>query len=171
VSWNDGTRAVRTLFVVGAKTRRTIGSGVLALVSLAGLSACSDEGSTVPAVSESEYRDTAAELCERQGSSLLEASELIDQSTMSDADLASYLTAEYIPRVRAILRGVLRGGLPPERAADYQEGINLAVEGLNELEDAPYSWIDRTRAGTILPEEDGMRKILDGLEAADLGDC
>jgi hypothetical protein len=62
----------------------------------------------------------------------------------SDADIASFLQVERIPRTRAVMEGL---GLPPARAAEITVAFNEVNSELNRLNSDTYGYIDRTRNG------------------------
>jgi hypothetical protein len=157
---------VRTLIVVGAKTRRTIGTGVLALVAVAGLGACSeDDGSSEPPLTAAAYQQEVDTAC----GSIDEALAEIDASNDSDAEWVSRLRTETIPRIRSFIRRINRLGFPPERAQEYTEAYSAALEALAEVddEDEAYRYLDRSRRG-FGPDEDYLTAVREAFIEADV---
>jgi hypothetical protein len=148
--------------------RRIIGIGAIALAAVAGSSACSED--PPPVVSQEEYDTTAADLCERHGGEVLsEASNLLGAGS-SDAQINSFLRTEYVPQVRAIVRGLNRNGFPAEKAATYTGALNQVLEALTEVddEDEGYALLDRLRLGILEDDENPIILVQQGMEEADV---
>jgi hypothetical protein len=146
--------------------RFAIGAAVFAV---AALGACSDDEGGTPASQEA-YDETAAELCERYGDTVL-----IDANTLlamgeSDAAIVSFLRTEYVPNLRAIVRSLNRVGFPAENAAAYSEGLTEVLEALTETDDEveAYALVDRLRQNAIDSEENPIAKVNAGMDQADI---
>ena len=150
--------------------RRSIGVSAFALLAgVLGVS-CSDDPPEV--ASQDEYDEAAADLCARHGGEvLIEAANLLVAGT-SDAQIVSFLRTEYVPNIRAIVRGLSRNGFPVEKASEYTGALTSVQEALNEVdeEDEAYSLVDRLRRGMVVDDENPITIVHEGMETADV-DC
>jgi len=125
-------------------------AGVVALGAL-GVAACSDDSddqaSEEEIVTDEQYAAEAQRLCDQHATEL--AAEEVDMVAdgQSDADVASYIQVEVIPRTRAIMQGLLDFGLPPARAAEITQAFNEINAQLGRVNADAYGYIDRTRDG------------------------
>jgi hypothetical protein len=140
-----------------------------AVLTVGGVGACSDDsgGGTV---SQSAYDDEAADLCARYGNNVL-----IDANTLlalgeSDAEIVAFLRTEYVPNLRAIVRGLNRVGFPESKEADYREGLSDVLEALTETDDEveAYALVDRIRENALDSDENPLSKVNSGMEQAEV---
>jgi hypothetical protein len=156
--------------------RRKLGSAALVAIALVGAAGCSDD--EPEAVSQEAWDDEAARLCERHGEYIADAkAEFGAAITRSDAEVVSFYRAEFVPRVRALVRELDAFGYPADQQGAYLEGLNAAMAAAQEIEDDTFELLDRIRrdvrtpnpANPALPEdEDPFLALEDGLEAADI---
>lgn len=147
-----------------------ISSGAFALVAVAGTSSCSDD--PVPVATQDAYDETAVRLCERNGGEVLaDASNLLDVGN-SDAQIISFIRTEYVPNIRAIVRGLNRNGFPADKAATYAPALSQVLEAVSEIddEDEAYRLLDRLRGGTLEDEDNPLLRVQASMEEADI-DC
>jgi hypothetical protein len=141
-----------------------------ALLALGGLGACSDDDGGSGTVSQEAWDEEAAALCERYGDNVL-----IDANTLlalgdSDAAIVSFLRTEYVPNLRAIVRGLNSNGFPADQAAAYRDGLTEVLEALTETDDEveAYALVDRLRQNAIDSTENPLTKVNAGMEKADV---
>jgi hypothetical protein len=135
---------------------RTLGITVLGLAALA-LGACGDD--EADPVSQAAYDETAAELCERQGGEQFQSLAAFRTTARSDAEQVALFRSEFVPRVRAIVRGINAAGYPPDREADYRAALGSAMSAAQEIEDDTYELIDRQRRGALPDDENPFLRI------------
>jgi hypothetical protein len=132
------------------RTWRALALGAFALVAL-GAAACSDDDDDAQAeedvVTDDEYAAEVERLCEQHAAELEDEAVDMVADGESDADIASFLQVERIPRTRAVMEGLVEFGLPPERAAEILAAFNEVNSELNRLNSDTYGYIDRTRNG------------------------
>jgi hypothetical protein len=139
--------------------------GVLALVSLGGASACSEDADTEPPLTASAYQEEVADACE-----LIDRSLVIDGADGdSDAEWVSILRTDTVPEIRSLIRRLNRLGFPPERAQQYSEAYSDALVALSEVDDEQeaYQYLDRSRRG-FGPGEDYLTAVREAFVAADV---
>ena len=127
------------------------------------IGACSDDEPT-PVISESEYLTEVTALCERYLPALDEAREELTAGPFSDAEAVAYYRSDLVPRLRSILRGLRRNGVPASET--IVDGINSAAAALQDIEDDPAGLIDRSRDGNLRDEENPFLELSDGLTQA-----
>lgn len=129
-----------------------VGVGALAVVAVLGLSACGEDDADP--VSVRQYRAKAEELCNQHATRVLEENRDIEANPASDAEVAAFLRAEFVPRMRAIVLSLDAFGYPAENAADYADATNRALPALQEIQDDTYLLIDKLRRGDLADEDD-----------------
>jgi hypothetical protein len=141
-------------------------AAVLALSATTG-AACGDDGEDATGTASQEAWDAeAARLCEQHGSVIARAyNETVPDS---DAEEAAFYTTDFVPRTRALIRGLADLGLPAEREEQYRTALNDALDALGQIEADPFGYIDERHAQETPPEEDLLNRIRAGLTAADI---
>ena len=131
--------------------RREFVQRIGALMAALGAGACSDDDDAAQAeedvVTDDEYAAQVERLCEQHAAELEDEALDMVADGRSDADVASFLQVERIPRTRAVMEGLADFGLPPERAAEILVAFNEVNAELNRLNSDTYGYIDRTRNG------------------------
>jgi hypothetical protein len=139
--------------------------GVVALVAVAGLGACSEDAEVEPPLTASAYQDEVADAC-----ALIDRSLTIDGSTAdSDAEWVSDLRTDTIPEIRSLIRRLNRLGFPPERAEQYRQAYSDVLVALSEVDDEreAYQYLDRSRRG-FGPGEDYLTAVREAFIEADV---
>lgn len=145
---------------------RELGVVALGMVLVLALAGCDDDESVT--VSQESYDETAAALCERHFGEFTEARAEYQSSGRSDAEQAALFRAEFVPRVRAIVRGINRAGYPADKEADYRAALGAALAAAQEIEDDTYELIDRRRRGDLPEDEDPFDRITEAFDDADV---
>ncbi len=128
-----------------------VGVGALAVVAALGLSACGEDD--VDQISVRQYRDKVEELCAQHATVINEENSDIQANPASDAEVAAFLRAEFVPRTRAIVQSLEAFGFPAEDAAGYADAASRAFPALQEIQDDTYLLIDKLRRGDLDDED------------------
>lgn len=129
---------------------RALLAGALVLGAF-GAAACGDDEDDAEAeeevVTDEEYAAEVARLCEQHTAELEDEAVDMVEDGESDADIASFLQVERIPRTRAVMEGLQEHGIPPARQAEILLAFNEISAELDRLDSDTYGFIDRTRNG------------------------
>jgi hypothetical protein len=137
---------------------------VLALIGSMGLVACSDEPEVV---SQQQYDDEAARLCERLGAELVPV-EAIEARPASDAAKAAFLAGEMVPAARAIVRSLDGFGYPASKAVAYSGAAVDAFEALAALQADAIRLLDLRRQGLLVADDDPFADLDEALSTMDI---
>ena len=147
-------------------------AAALGVASIALLAACSDDPApTGGDVSAADFQQEATRLCAQHGTALQEAGSRLGAGGSSDAERVSFLRSDFIPRTRAIIRGLNRFGYPADQRDATIAAFNDALDALQKLEDDPYNYLDHLRRGDLTDDTDYLQRVVDDFDAAGLGDC
>ena len=141
-----------------------VGVGALAVVAVLSLSGCGEDDPEP--VSVRQYRAKAEELCAQHGTVINEERGDIAGQT-SDAEVAAFYRAEFVPRVRAIVQSLDAFGYPAEDAATYADASSRAFPALQEIQDDTYLIIDKLRRGELEDDDNplvDLRRALTDLD-------
>jgi len=131
------------------------------------LGACGDSAEEArPVVSREDYETEVARLCAQHGPILSRA--YGDVVVDSDAEEAAYYRADFIPRGRAVIRGLAEFGFPEGEEEGYIESLNGALDALATIEESPFRYIDQRHDRVFTPEEDLVNRFRAGIEGADI---
>lgn len=138
----------------------------LTVAALLGVGACSDDEPEV--ISQGDYEANAQQLCDRQADGTFLSLADFKITARSDAEQVALLRAEFVPRVRAIVRGINSGGYPAEHRTEYVGALNQVMTAAQEIEDDTYELIDRQRRGALPDDENPFVTIDQGFATADV---
>ena len=149
---------------------RTIVAAAVAGAALLAAACSDDEPAGGATVSEEQYEENVAGLCDQHGIALAEIQAEFENAARSDADRAAFFRSDYIPRVRSIVRALADEGFPAEHDAEYRESLSDALAAATLLEENTFEFIDGFRRGDLAEGENYLERIQIGLADAGI-DC